>query len=86
MRLKQNPLFRRVITPWYDSEAACWTVIVLMVAVLLFALAGLQVALQEPDYHKHVWMPVMLLLLSGGVVVSTLVRLIRRYSNRYSGR
>ena len=32
MRLDPNPMFRRIITPWYDSNPACW---ILLAAMLL---------------------------------------------------
>ena len=30
MRTHQDPLFRKVIAPWYDSEIACIAVIIFM--------------------------------------------------------
>jgi hypothetical protein len=28
MQLDQNPFFRKQITSWYDSNFACWTIMV----------------------------------------------------------
>ncbi|MBW1726315.1 MAG: hypothetical protein JRJ62_01795 [Deltaproteobacteria bacterium] len=75
MRIDQNPLFRKVIVPWYDSEAACYIVIFFMFIVFLFGVAG---------FHEHVWVPVLLMVMSGGVIISTTTRLIKRYSRRFS--
>ncbi len=79
MRLDQNPLFRKVIVPWYDSEAVCGFVIFLMFIVFLFSLSGVSVARKTFEYHEMVWVPVLLLIMSGGVIVSTAFRMIRRY-------
>ena len=82
LRSGQNPLFRKVIRPWYDSETACYIMIVLMLLVIAFSLAGIDVTRQYPQYQRHVWVPVLLLVLSLGVVLSTIIRLIRRHTSR----
>ena len=79
MRLGQNPLFRKAIVPWYDSETACLIVILFLVVVFLFGLAGISVARDNSVYREHMWVAVLLAVLSGGVVVSTSIRLITRY-------
>jgi len=84
MRIDQNPLFRKVIVPWYDSEAACFIVIFFMLLVFLFGFAGISVARKNIEYHEHVWMPVLLVVMSGGVIISTTIRLIKRYTRRFS--
>ncbi|MBI5062096.1 MAG: hypothetical protein HZB87_01090 [Desulfatitalea sp.] len=52
MRLDPNPMFRRVITPWYDSNAACWILLVAMGVVALFSWAGIAAARSTPEYSK----------------------------------
>jgi hypothetical protein len=84
MRIDQNPLFRKVIVPWYDSEAACYIVFFFMFLVFLFGFAGISAARENIAYHEHVWAPVLLVVMSGGVIISTTIRLIRRYSRRFS--
>jgi hypothetical protein len=84
MRLDQNPFFRKVIVPWYDSEAACWVVIVFAGLVFLFALTGSSIAYGHPEYHRYRWVPMLLMAMSGGVIISTSVRLFKRYLHRYS--
>jgi hypothetical protein len=84
MRIDQNPLFRKVIVPWYDSESACFIVIFFMVLVFLFGFAGISATRENIAYHEHVWVPALLVLMSGGVIISTTIRLIRRYSRRFS--
>jgi hypothetical protein len=84
MRIDQNPLFRKVIVPWYDSESACYIVIFFMVLVFLFGFAGISATRENIAYHEYVWVPVLLVLMSGGVIISTTIRLIKRYSRRFS--
>ena len=84
MRIDQNPLFREVIVPWYDSESACYIIIFFMVLVFLFGFAGISATRENIAYHEYVWVPVLLVLMSGGVIISTTIRLIKRYSRRFS--
>jgi hypothetical protein len=78
MQLDPNPSFRRVIPPWYDTDALCWAVVLLMLVVVLFALAGVSVALTHPSFSKHLWMPLLLAAMGLSVLVSTVLRLLRR--------
>ena len=84
MRIDQNPVFRKAIVPWYDSETACLIVIFFMFLVFLFSCAGISVARANIEYHEHVWVPVLLVVMSGGVIIFTTIRLIKRYSRRFS--
>jgi len=84
MRLDQNPMFRKVIVPWYDSETACFIVIALMALVFMFGFAGASVVLENAAYQEYIWVPVLLMVMSGWVIVSTTIRLIKRYAYRYS--
>ena len=83
MRNSQNPLFRKVIAPWYDSELACIVIIVLMVPVLFFGGLGISAAQDHPDYQGIIWVPVILMLLSLFVLISTIIRLIKRSRRHY---
>ncbi len=82
MRIDPNPLFRRVIAPWYDTALTCWLVLVCLAAVALFAWQGIAVALSNPAYTRHLWVPATLLALSLLVVVSVVIRLLHRYFDR----
>lgn len=82
MVLQENPVFRRVIIPWYDTEAVCLLVVVTMSLVFLFGLAGLAVVKEHPEYDRHLWMALLVIVLSVTVIVSTTVRLVRRYAFR----
>jgi hypothetical protein len=85
MRTGKNPLFRNVIVPWYDADTACYTVMVLMAAVLIFSLIGIAAAREVPTYRSYAWVPLLLAVMSTGVIASTIVRLVRRNTNRSSG-
>jgi len=82
MRLDQNPVHRRVIVSWYDSEAACYLLLGLMFMVLVFGLIGIWIACETAKYRSYVWFPVSLVVMSAGVMLSTISRLIRRYLSR----
>lgn len=79
MRLNPNPLFRRIIMPWYDSTLVCWILLVSMVGVLLFSITGIFVAGENPAYSKNQWVPLALAAMSLFVGLSVSSRLINRY-------
>jgi len=81
MQLDQNPFFRKVITPWYDSSFACWCLIVFMLVVFAFSLAGIILAAGEPAFGDHIWFPEFLAFLSGFLVVKVFIRLRLRSKN-----
>jgi len=82
IQLDPNPVFRKVILPWYDSETLCVVVIIFMVAVILFGLAGISVARETVEYRDYIWVPVFLVVMSSIVIVSVSIRLIKRYRRR----
>ena len=84
MRIDQNPLFRKSINPWYDSEAVCIGIIIAMLIVFIFGCIGISVAREEARYHGYVWIAVVLVVMSGGVIFSTIIRLIKRHARRTS--
>ncbi len=81
--MDRNPLFRKIIVPWYDSDVACYIFLFGMLLVLLFSISGIVVAQVHPLYHAHTWVPVMLTILSGSVFISITTRLIKRYLSQY---
>jgi hypothetical protein len=82
VRLDSKPVYRRVILPWYDSEPLCIWVIIMMLAVFLFACAGVAVAGLHPFWGTYTWVPILLAVLSLWVLLSTSVRLIRRLMDK----
>lgn len=79
MQLDQSPFFRKTITPWYDSNFACWVLIVAMAPVFAFALAGFLVAAGEPSFSPHTWFPTTLCTLSGFLALKVFFRLKSRH-------
>ncbi|MBW2569538.1 MAG: hypothetical protein JRD93_10675 [Deltaproteobacteria bacterium] len=79
MSFNQNPLFRKIIIPWYDSEMVCFIMIAFMFFVLIFSVTGILVAYEKVEYSEHIWLPIILVIMSGLVIVSTAIRLIKRY-------
>jgi len=82
MYSNKNPVFRKAIIPWYNSNTAYIIVIVFMLMVLLFALAGISVANAYPAYKSYVWVPAILLVFSAGIIITTMARLIKRYPRK----
>lgn len=78
MRLDDSPVFRREIIPWYDGTVACLLTLALMDAIFLFGVTGASVVPETPAYHAHLWVPVFLMAMSGAVIVTVSLRLIRR--------
>ena len=81
MQLDQNPFFRKPITPWYDSNFACWTLISAMGVVFCFAVGGNIVATGDTGFSEHIWFPGMLCFLSGFLVIKIWFRLRTRAGN-----
>lgn len=82
MLLEESPVFRRSFVPWYDSAAACLITILFLDGIFLFSAAGISIARTAPEFHRHIWVPIVLLAASGGLMLSISIRLIRRYLNR----
>ena len=83
MRIDENPLFRKVPVPWYDSTLACVLVVAAMVAIIFFSLTGMVVAFEQTEYQGYFWMPLAVLVLALLVLLTTLARLLRRHLARY---
>jgi hypothetical protein len=81
MYLDQTPFFRKIIIPWYDSNSACWILMICMLLVFGFALVGVSVARLDPDLAEHAWFPGMLALLAFYLKVKLAFRLRQRFKN-----
>jgi len=80
MPSNKSPVFRKVIIPWYHSKTAYGITIFFMLLVFLFALAGISVARENIAYNGYVWVPIVLVVLSGGIIIANIVRWIRRHT------
>lgn len=87
MKIDPNPLFRKVIAPWYDSNATCWVLLAFLAGVAGFSVMGIVVARDQPHYHHHTWVPATLLVLSLLAAGSIALRMIkRRYDHHVQNR
>lgn len=77
MRLDPNPIFRKIITPWYDSPLICWVILAAMVIVIFFSITGIVAAFDYNDYKRFIKVPAALLLFSLILVLSVSLRLLR---------
>jgi hypothetical protein len=84
MRYDEKPIYRKLIVPWYDNQKICLLLILLMFLVFLFALAGISIAGESPKHRPMIWLPILLLVMSASVIISTAVRLIKRIRYRFS--
>ncbi len=83
MPSSKGPVFRKIVIPWYRSKTVYALAIVSLLLVFLFALAGISVAREIEHYSGYVWVPTMLAVFSGGLIVALAIRLIRRLTSRY---
>jgi len=81
--LDGNPLFRKVIRPWYDGSLACWILVAAMGGVFFFSWVGIQAARNHPFYGEYIWVPITVLILSILVAGSVMLRLFHRYYAQY---
>ncbi|MEE4364971.1 MAG: hypothetical protein V2J08_13625 [Desulfotignum sp.] len=81
MHLDQNPFFRKSITPWYDTNPACWVVMGFLLLVFVFALVGMAVASADPALAEHAWFPGMLAFLAFFLTAKIFFRMRRRIRN-----
>jgi hypothetical protein len=77
-------LFRKEIIHWYNSNPACLFLIFVMFIVLLFGVAGISVSRENEEYHGYAWIAVLLMVTSIGIIVSTTIRMVKRYADRFS--
>ena len=78
----KSPVFRKAIIPWYHSKTVYGFTIVSMLLVFLFGLAGISVARENIQFNGYIWVPIVLVVLSGGIILFNILRLIRRHAAR----
>ncbi|MCP4745190.1 MAG: hypothetical protein GY874_03465 [Desulfobacteraceae bacterium] len=84
MRLDSNPMFRKILSPWYDSDTTCWLILAGMAAICIFCINGILVARQIPAYNKFEWIPWTLMGLCLSLCLFAGLRLLNRYLQRHS--
>ena len=78
----KSPVFRKAIIPWYHSKTAYGITIAFMLFVFLFGLAGISVARANMQFNDYIWVPIVLVVLSGGIILFNIIRLIKRHAAR----
>ena len=80
MPFAKSPVFRKAIIPWYHSKTAYGVTIASMLLVFLFGLAGISVARENIQFNGYIWVPIVLVVLSGGIILFNILRLIKRHA------
>jgi len=86
MPSKKDPVFRKIVIPWYRSKTAYALVLLCMLLVFLFAIAGVAVASEIEGYKGYIWVPILLLALSALLLTTASYRLLKSYFSRSSNR
>ena len=84
MLSKKDPVFRKAVIPWYRSSKAYVFAIIFLLMVFLFGIAGISVAREIEAYSGYTWVPVLLVVTSIIMIMTTAYRLIKRYITRTS--
>jgi len=82
MPSEKSPVFRKPVIPWYQSKTAYCIMIVFMLLVFLVGLAGISVSREIDEYNGYLWMPTVLVILSVCLMITNIIRLIRRYTSK----
>ncbi len=75
---KSELLFRKAFIPWYDTGFFLFLTFGFALLVMLFSMAGIVAALDNPCFTGYIWVPSVSLLLSLSLTLSSLIRLGRR--------
>jgi hypothetical protein len=81
MPSEKSPFFRKPVIPWYQSKTAYIVTIVIMLVVFLVGLAGISVSREIDEYNGYLWIPAVLVILSVCLMITNIIRLIRRYTS-----
>ena len=82
MPSEKSPVFRKPVIPWYQSKTAYSLAIGFMLVVFLVGLVGISVTREYEAYNGYIWVPALLVILSGCLIISSVIRLIRRYTSK----
>ena len=82
MPSEKSPVFRKPVIPWYQSKTAYSLAIGFMLVVFLVGLVGISVTREYEAYNGYIWVPALLVILSGFLIITSVIRLIRRYTSK----
>jgi len=84
MPSKKTPVFRKAVIPWYRSSQIYIFAIVFMLLIFLFGIAGISVAREIEAYRGYIWVPIVIVVMSTFMIITTTYRLIIRHTTRTS--
>ena len=82
MPSEKSPVFRKPVIPWYQSKTAYSIMVVFMLVVFLVGLTGISVSREIEEYNGYLWIPAVLVILSLCLMITNIIRLIRRYTSK----
>jgi len=82
MPSEKNPVFRKPHIPWYQSKTAYYFKLASMLVVFLVGLVGISVSREFEAYNGYIWVPALLVILSGCLIIAYIIHLIRRYTSK----
>jgi hypothetical protein len=82
MPSEKSPVFRKPVIPWYQSKTAYSIMVVFMLVVFLVGLTGISVSREIEEYNGYLWVPAVLVILSLCLMITNIIRLIRRYTSK----
>ena len=82
MPSEKSPVFRKPVIPWYQSKTAYSIMVVIMLVVFLVGLTGISVSREIEEYNGYLWIPAVLVILSLCLMITNIIRLIRRYTSK----
>ena len=82
MPSEKSPVFRKPVIPWYQSKTAYSIMVVIMLVVFLVGLTGISVSREIEAYNGYLWIPAVLVILSLCLMITNIIRLIRRYTSK----
>jgi|AntRauTorckE6833_2_1112554.scaffolds.fasta_scaffold88776_1 hypothetical protein len=78
MKKDEKNFSGRIIPPWYDSDGLCFLILYSMILIFIFSVSGIFTALKSDHSDLFIKIPVLLCTMSFYLIVSVLVRLIKR--------
>lgn len=81
MQINKTHLFRSEAPPWYRSAPICLLAALVLAALIVLGIIGIQVAIRQSEYRDFMWVPLLLVLCSGYLFVVICLRLARRKSS-----
>ena len=82
MLSEKSPVFRKPVIAWYQSKTAYGLTIAFMLFVFLVGLVCISVTREYETYKGYIWVPAVLVILSGSLIVTSIIRLIRQYTSK----